>query len=84
MTSSFRQGMRQIILELRDRPEMPANIGHYVDRLAELNWSSDLAALAKIWKYSPETVEKYLDCMVSQLHAFPAVGAAEPHAAVAR
>ncbi len=73
MKTSLQKKMRHVLLDMRDEAELSAESHRDIDQLAKLNWSNDLAALARLAEFSPQSVERFLDLMVSQLHAFPEV-----------
>ena len=49
-----------------------------LQRLEQMSWAGELAALETLWPTSPALVERYLDVLACILHDFPAANHAGP------
>ena len=71
MTSPGKEKMELLVQKMASEPDLSPGQRGCVNRLAQLNWATDLVALARLWRSHPEWVESYLDLLVCELHGFP-------------
>jgi len=71
VSSKYRRRIADVVQRMRDDPSLSLGQRRRIERLADMSWALELAALSSLWPAIPELVEEYLDVMVSALHEFP-------------
>jgi hypothetical protein len=83
MNDRWQEEMKKLLDQMLLEPGLSPKQRKCVERLSQMNWAEDLAALSSLWPNHPDWVERYLDLMVCELHEFPESHLSAPGAAAA-